>query len=536
LQKNTNYLTDFVPVTEEDIGKIIRQAAPKSCCLDPVPTHLVKECLDVLLPVITRIINLSLSSSTVPTPFKIAAVTPILKKADLIPDILKNFRPISNLPFLSKILEKVAAKQLILHKDVNGLREIMQSAYRKHHSTETALLCVQNDLLLSLDKKQCVALVMIDLSAAFDTVNHKILLDRLSTLHGIKDNVYSWIKSYLTDRKQFITIKGERSREVAKDCDVPQGSVLGPNLYEDYSAVPLGEIFRRHGVLFHIYADDTMIYSPFYPGEEDLALKKLEQCLEEVRLWMAANWLQLNESKTEFILFGSKPNLSSLKRNTVTIGQCKIIPSQSNAVKSLGAYFDKNMDLDKQIVSTCRTAWYHLYQISKIRPFLSVEQTKCVIHAYVTSRIDQNNSLLIGLPKKSIKRLQYVQNASAKLIVGAKKRDHVTSILVSLHWLPVEQRIIFKVLLLTYKSLSGQGPTYLKNLLDPYVPTRNLRSASSNMLCVPQTHYANTRKRAFSIRAPAEWNKLTKDIRNCDSLSTFKSKLKTYLFKIAYHL
>ena len=125
----SNYLTDFASVTKEDVGMIIRQSGSKSCCLDPVPTQIVKQCLDILLPIITQIINLSLSSSTVPTPFKITAVTQLLKKSNLIADILKNLRPISNLPLLAKVLENMPAKQLLSHKDINDIHETMQSPY-----------------------------------------------------------------------------------------------------------------------------------------------------------------------------------------------------------------------------------------------------------------------------------------------------------------------------------------------------------------------------------------------------------------------
>ena len=222
-------------------------------------------------------------------------------------------------------------------------------------------------------------------------------------------------------------------------------------------------------MLFYIYADDTQIYLPFSPGEEDIALTRLELCLNEVSDWMAANWLQLNDNKTEFIIIGTAKALASLGKTSINFANCVITPSKSNAVKSLGALFDTNMKLEKQVTCMCRSAWYHLYQISKIRHFLTTEQTKCVIHAYVTSRIDQNNSLLLGLPQRLLKSLQYIQNASAKLIVGAKKRDHVTGTLMSLHWLPVKQRILFKVLLLTFKTLLGQGPAYLKDLLVPYM-------------------------------------------------------------------
>ena len=232
-------------VTEDEVSKIIRGSPSKTCCLDPIPTQFVKQCLDLLVPIITRIINQSFEKSCVPKQFKLAAVTPILKKLDLIAEILKNFRPISNLPFLSKVMEKVAVKQLTLHKEDHNLREKFQSAYRGNHSTETALLRIHHDLLLALDSRMCV---MLDLSAAFDTVCHKTLLDRLSNRYGIRDDAHTWIASYLSGRKQFVTINGERSEEHTKHCDVPQGSVFGPSLYEDYTAAPLGEIFRKHKV------------------------------------------------------------------------------------------------------------------------------------------------------------------------------------------------------------------------------------------------------------------------------------------------
>jgi len=329
-----------------------------------------------------------------------------------------------------------------------------------------------------------------------------------------------------------VTIRGERSVEQKKTCDVPQGSILGPNLYEDYTAVPIGNIFRKHKISFHIYADDTQAYLPFNPEDEHDALHRLEICLQEVQQWMAVNWLKLNKSKTDFIIFGAKKNLSLLKTEAIMVGDSEIAPSES--VKSIGATLDSTLTLEKQITTTCRTAWYHLHQISKIKRFLTSEQAKSVIHAYITCRLDQNNSLLIGLPKKSLSRLQMVQNSSARLIVGLKKRDHITPTLMALHWLPVEKRILFKVLLLVYKSINHQGPEYLQELLVPYVPCRPLRSAHEGMLCIPDCHYAGTRKRAFGIVGPTEWNKLPRDIKTCPSVDSFKRSLKTYLFKSAY--
>ena len=247
---------------------------------------------------------------------------------------------------------------------------------------------------------------------------------------------------------------------------------------------------------------------------------------------MAANYLKLNDSKTEFIVFGSKKNLAEIKTQSMCLGESHV-PSHPS-VKNIGVHLDETLKMDKQVAATCKVAWFHLYQISKIRKYLTDDQTKSVIHANVTSRLDHNNSLLIGLPKKSIGKLQLIQNAAARLIVGLKKRDHVTPTLRELHWLPVEQRILFKVMLLTFKALNNKGPAYLKELLTPYVPARNLRSSSDNQLCVPKSCYVETSKRAFGTRAPCEWNRLPISIRNKPSVNSFKTALKTYLFKQAY--
>ena len=153
----------------------------------------------------------------------------------------------------------------------------------------------------------------------------------------------------------------------------------------------------------------------------------------------------------------------------------------------------------------------------------------------MTSKLDQNNSLLANLPDCQIIKLQRVQNCAAKLIFKAKKHDHVTSLFFELHWLPVHERIIFKVLLLTYKSLHGQGPQYLKDLLVWHRPARSLRSANSLQLDIPRTNFKTFGDRAFAAAAPKMWNSLPSYLRECSSVESFKQHLKTHLFKLAFN-
>ena len=194
------------------------------------------------------------------------------------------------------------------------------------------------------------------------------------------------------------------------------------------------------------------------------------------------------------------------------------------------------MQLDKQVTLTCKSAWYNLYQLSKIRKYLSHEQLQSVIQAFVVSKLDQNNALLIGSPKQLTSKLQSIQNAAAKLICGIKRYDHVKAPLQKLHWLPVEFRIKFKILLLCYKCMYDNGPAYLKELLIPYVPSRSLRSSSTNQLTIPKTALKRYGDRAFSVAGPVLWNSLLVTVKDCQSVASFKRNLKTYFFKIAYDL
>ena len=206
----------------------------------------------------------------------------------------------------------------------------------------------------------------------------------------------------------------------------------------------------------------------------------------------------------------------------------------SATVKNIGVVFDKSLSFLSHITATCKTAFFHLRNISKIRNFLTVETTKTLIHAFVTSKLDYCNSLLYDQPKYMIKRLQSVQNCAARLIYPSSKYNHVTPLLINLHWLPVQERIKFKILIITFKALHGQAPPYICNLLKPYCPARTLRSSNQNLLYKPVFNLKTYGGRSFSIAAPTLWNILPTTIKNSVSLDSFKRQLKTWLFNEAF--
>uniref|UniRef100_A0A3Q3FRJ7 Reverse transcriptase domain-containing protein n=1 Tax=Labrus bergylta TaxID=56723 RepID=A0A3Q3FRJ7_9LABR len=441
-----------------------------TCSLDFIPTTFLKEVFNTVGPSILSIINSSLAEGVVPSAFKHAVVQPLLKKPNLDPTDFNNFRPISKLPFLSKVLEKVVSTQLLSFMTENNLFEKFQSGFRACHSTETALLKVTNDLLLATDRGEGTILILLDLSAAFDTVDHTILTDRLRHWVGLKDTALSWFYSYLLERTFAVTIGNYSSSTSNITCGVPQGSVLGPILFSIYM-LPLGQIIERHNVSFHCYADDTQIYLPLRP-EDPRSLAAVRNCLNDINCWMAQNFLQLNNSKSEIIVF-NPPNTTHISKSSLGPLFTNVQPTARN----LGVTFDCNLTFESHIKTVVRSSFFHLRTISKIKTILTQRDLEKIIHALIFSRLDYCNSLFSGITNKSLSRLQLVQNAAARLLTGCNRRHHITPILASLHWLPVRSRIDFKILLITFKARTGLAPSYITELLTPYEPARSLRSS-----------------------------------------------------------
>ena len=522
-----NTLSSFTPVSEEELLKILKSSPSKSCDLDPIPTSLVKECAHILITPITKIVNYSITEGSFPNCFKMAYVTPLQKKPSLDRNILKNYRLVSNLSFTSKLIEKVVAKHLNEFISQEGLLNVNQSAYKSSHSTETALLKIQNDIALSVDSGKAVALTLLDLSAAFDTIDHSLLYDCLHDWFGLDGTVLSWIKSYLSNRKQKIKIGDSFSEAVILPFGVPQGSVLGPLLFTLYTS-PLSQVISKFNVTHHLYADDTQIYLAVDSRNFDSSMEELTECLKSVQEWMDGVKLKLNPEKNKFIIIGQKAIRESLAPNfPVPLLQNNI--SLSVEVKNLGVIFDSDNSFDNHVAKVCRACYYHLHDLRQIRKFLGAETAILLANAMVSSRLDYCNSLLYGVSKSNIAKLQRVQNALCRIIFRLDKMSHVTPFLKKLHWLPIQHRILFKYNLLVFKAIDLSQPPYLSALIRSSSLTRGNRLSISSTR--PNKHIG---RHGFAVAAPAEWNKLPQTVRSQQTIDGFRNQLKTYLFRLAY--
>ena len=283
------------------------------------------------------------------------------------------------------------------------------------------------------------------------------------------------------------------------------------------------------GISHHCYTDDIQLHFSF-KADDLQSLSSLLQSLAAIEGWMAANLLQLNTTKTEVLIIASdslwariKEHVGPLKNNTHT------------NIRNLGVQFDQTMQLESHVKSLCRNCFFHLRNIAKLRSIVSHSELEMSIHAFISSRLDYCNSLFTRLNQSSVHRLQLVQNAAARLLTRSKKSRHITAILATLHWLPIHFTIQYKVLLLTYKAVHGQAPTYIQELIHRHNPRRALRSTDPALLSVPRTRLKTKGDTSFEAMAPRLWNTLPLNLRLTLSIDSFKRQLKTHLYKLAFN-
>ena len=526
----------FLPVDSSEVLRIMRTVNKTNCLNDPFDVRSIdaESFFPNLSEIFSDLINLSFQSGEFPKLEKMAIVRPLLK-AGKDPEQISSYRPLYNTSYFSKVLEKTCVNQLTKHLCSFESIPANQSAYRSHHSVETAICGIYDELVIAKSSGNCTLVLLLDLTAAFDTVDLTLLLGDLRRF-GVGGLVLQWFESYLIGRSFKVCVNEDISEECSMPTGVPQGSILGPILFTMYT-IELSHLLKSLNITCHFYADDTQLL--FKISNIDETIIEVNQVFNKIKGWMVSRRLKLNIDKTECILINSRSRLHNFEDFThLTLGELRI--KISDSVRNLGVIFDKDLSFRDHMKQTKKQVIGNLINISRISKFLNKSCRMKLVHNLVLSKIDFCNFLYSGLPNSDLRTFQLLINNAVRIVCGMERfsRERITPKCISLHILPLKARVEYKICLLAYKALKYGQPSYLQNLLNLHEQARDLplRSEGNSRLSEPVISRADYSNRCFSYIAPRLYNKLPVELKDSPCLERFKKELKTYLFRKSYDL
>ena len=504
----------LVEVEEDEINNEIGNLdVRKATGVDRISAKVIKMCRSFLLTPITALINKSFVEGIVPHQWKLANVTPIPKSNDVM--AIKNFRPISVLPILSKLLERVVCSQLTNHLKSYDLLSPYQSAFRQNHSTQDVLISITDCWRACIDQKKFIGAVFLDMAKAFDCVDHGILLKKLP-LYGIQGNGLKWFKDYLTDRKQRVCVGIEVSRWCDIDIGVPQGSVLGPVLFSIYVNDLIGVVRNCE---IHMYADDTTIYK----GNESLEIlqDELQRDLNNVSSWLSSNRINVNVVKTVAMLIGSKRRVQNHSLQLYLNG---INLSNVSTTRLLGVWIDNHLSWKEQVNRVNGKVRARLNCIRRLLP-IPLNVIMLLYKTYVLPLFDYCD---VAWAPSSVTLQQSMEKLHTKALnlIGGRvnaKKYRVTDTL--------SDRVVYHTAIVAFRVLHDLAPSYLQNSLTytEVLTTRTLRNQFRVYCPQISTEYG---RGSFYFRAVKIWNRLPTILYDSISLKEFKSR---YILDIFYY-
>ena len=511
----------FSLVPESQVLKYLNNlTANKATGLDAIPSRFVKDGSSIIAQPLAHIINLSLIQGVVPDDLKSARVVPIFKKNDK--TSVGNYRPVSILSILSKIYEKVVYDQVESYFKANKLLYKFQSGFRSGFSTDTCLIHLTDFIRMEMDKGHIIGMILLDLQKAFDTVDHSILLMKLSAA-GLGDDILRWFTSYLSSRQQLVDVSGTHSASAPVTCGVPQGSILGPLLFliyvNDMSAVVKNKLL--------LYADDSgILVSGKNKSDVEMSLK---EDLHLVSQWLIDNKLSLHLGKTESILFGSKYRTRSTPGLDITCNGTDIKPS--HCVKYLGVTLDQNLSFEAMANSVLKKANARLKYLYRKKEYLTQHTKKLLVMSLIQCHYDYACSIWYhGLSKFLKNRLQTTQNKLIRFILDLDARSHISAEhFKSLNWLPVNKRVDQIVLGHVFRIKHGLAPDYM---MEHFTPQDSIHSYSTRLsgkgaFAVPKVKGFGSK--SFCSIGCSLWNSLPAKISLIENVSSFKLTLRNYM-------
>ena len=484
----------------------------KATGLDMIPSKLLKMAANIVAPSLTSIFSKSILTGIYPNDWKTAKVTPLFIKG--IKSDPNNYRPISVIPIISKVFERIIYNQLFHYLDDNKLLLGCQSGFRSLHSTLTALLEATNAWSVNIDNGLLNGVVFIDLTKAFDTIDHEIILRKMYIfLYTIK-----WFSSYLSGRTQRCNVGGKLSSARTLSCGVPQGSILGPLLFLIYIN-DLPNSLR--GAVPRMFADDTnLTLSAKTLTELKLALTPE---LNNLSCWLKANKLSLNVVKTELMIIGSRQRLSA-QCDDVEIRIDDQIIKRVDHTKSLGLTIDAQLSWGKHVEEICKKVSSAIGALKRVRPFISKETAIQIYNALIMPHFDYCSPVWDCLSGYLSDKLQKLQNRAARVITKSPFDASSNHLLSTLSWERLSLRRKKQKAVMMYKTMNDLAPEYLQSLFSQRHSAYNLRNSEGRLtLSKPSTNYL---KRSFSYSGAMLWNNLPKNLKNAASVEHFKRNIK----------
>lgn len=496
--KNGNPVFSFQKITEAEVlAALCAIDTKKSLGADNLDPFLLKCAAPIIAGSVTHIFNLTLSTGIIPKVWKAAFVLPLHKGGD--GSDLDNYRPISRLPCLAKILESIVNKQLQSFLSANSILSTNQSGFRSKHSTTSATMLVVNDIANALDDRKHCAALFVDLSKAFDTVDHAILLSKLSSI-GVGTDACRWFYDYLKDRTQAVMVDGVKSDSLQLLKGVPQGSIIGPLLFSLYIN-NIGDDVRY--CKFHLYADDTVMYS--IAPTADQALMQLESDFRILQGSLLQLKLVLNAKKTN-VMFFSRSKLSV--RNTFVITSLDGTQiKQVSAYKYLGVWLDDRLSFKKHVTELGKKLKFKIGFLYRNRACLSSVNRKQIVQATFMSVLDYGDIIYMHASANTLKPLDAIYHCALRFITGDSYKTHHCILYQHVGWASLSVRREQHALLFIYKALLLKLPPYISSLISTRYTNFKTRSQMWITLETPavSTELGRT---AFSSFAPYLWNKL----------------------------